>query len=262
VDVALSGLRADFFLVALAGCRIKSGQPYWLETHGHAVAIRVAGWPSGALIIGSDRSLWSYPGPWSNPWVAQPHTRELRSIAASDSAGYALLSDGEVARFVGGRWKPYEGSQTWGASDIGVTEDDRLLVIVGGKLRAVERGELKDLGCDAVNAVAVAGTHADEAFVLDGDGALYLSRQGRCDKLDAPVRLQRIAARPNRLLAVAFDGSLWRRRGSAWAKLPAPFKYRTGQVATATRAQDVGVSAYTSWVVDNDGSVFLLSDET
>jgi hypothetical protein len=251
-----------FFWILLGGCRIQSAAPYWLETHGHAVGLRVAGWPSGALLIGSDRQLWSYPGPWSNPWVMQPRLHELRAIAASDSAGYALLSDGEVARYAAGRWKPYDGSQAWGASEIGVTDDDRVLLIVAGKLRALERGELKALGCDAVVSVAVAGTHSDVAFVLDRDGALYQSTPGRCDKIEAPARLQRIAARSNRLLAVGVDGSLWRRRRGSWTKLPPPFKYRAGQVATATRAQDVGVSAYSSWLVDNEGSVFLLSDET
>lgn len=245
-----------------ASCRIKPSEPYWLEAHGHAVGVRVAGWPSGALLIGSDRGLWSYPGPWSSPWVSLPHAHELRAITASDSAGYALFADGEVSRYAAGRWKPYDGSQAWGASEIGVTDDDRLLLIVAGKLRALERGELKALGCDTVASVAVAGTHAGEGFVLDRDGALYASAQGRCDKVDAPVRFRRIAARSNRLLAVAVDGSLWRRRGGSWSKLPAPFKYRAGQIATAGRAQDVGVSAYTSWLIDTEGSVFLLSDET
>jgi hypothetical protein len=260
----LSSFRSVFFLIVLAstGCKIKSSAPYWLEVHGHAVGVRVAGWPSGALLIGSDRHLWEYPGPWSNPWVPQAHTHELRAVAASDSSGYALLSDGEVSRFANGRWRSFEGSQAWGVTEIGATEDDTLLLIARGKLSVFEHGALKELSCDAVTGVAVAGVQGEDAFLLDQSGALYLNSQGKCDRIAAPTPLARIAARPNRLLAVGTDGSLWRRRGGAWGKLAPPFKYRIGQVATATQAQDVGVSAYSSWVVDDEGSVYLLSDET
>jgi hypothetical protein len=108
----------------------------------------------------------------------------------------------------------------------------------------------------------VTGTQGEDAFVLDQAGALFRNADGRCDKVSAPAPLQRIAARSDRLLAVAADGSVWRRRADKWTQLPLPFKYRPGQAAIATRVQDVGVSAYSTWLVDTEGSVFLLSDES
>jgi hypothetical protein len=252
-----------FFWVSFAsvGCRIKSKQPYWLETHGHALGNRVAGWAGGALLLGGDRHLWGYPGPWSNPWVPKAQTRPLRAIAATDSVAYGLLSDGQIARFTGA-WSPIEGSAAWGASELGITEDEHLLVIANGKLRVFDHGELRPLACDAINASAVAGTQGDDAFLLDQAGTLYLNADGRCDKVDAPSRLQRIAARSDRLLAVTVDGSVWRRRAGKWAHLPPPFKYRAGQAPAPMLAQDVGISAYSTWLVDTEGSVFLLSDES
>jgi len=246
---------------ASAGCRIKSKEPYWLETHGHALGNRVAGWAFGALLLGGDRHLWGYPGTWSNPWLPKAQTRPLRAIAASNSVAYGLLSDGQIARFNGG-WSPIEGSAAWGVSELGITADEHLLVIANGKLRVVDHGELRALACDAVNASVVAGTQGDDAFLLDQTGALYLNADGRCDKLDAPSRLQRIAAGPDRLLAVANDGSVWRRRAGKWTHLPLPLKYRAGQAPVPTLVQDVGLSAYSTWLVDTEGSVFLLSDES
>ena len=143
-----------------------------------------------------------------------------------------------------------------------MTEDEHLLVIANGRLRVLDHGELRALACDAVNGSAVAGTQGDDAFLLDQAGALYLNADGRCDKVVAPARFQRIAARSDRLLAVAMDGSVWRRRGGEWTHLPQPFKYRSGQAPAPALAQDVGVSAYSTWLVDTEGSVFLLSDES
>ena len=248
-------------LFGSASCRIRSKEPYWIETHGHALGNRVVGWAGGALLLGGDSHLWGYPGPWSNPWVPKSQTRPLRAIAGANSVAYGLLSDGQVARFTGG-WSAIEGSAAWGASEIALTDDEHLLVIAAGKLRLFEHGELKPLACDALAGVALAGIHGNEAFLLDQAGALYLNADGRCDKISAPTRLQRIAARSDRLLAVAVDGSVWRRRAGAWRQLPAPFKFRAGQAPAPMRAQDVGVSAYSTWLVDTEGSVFLLSDES
>jgi len=260
-----------FFLISLcsAGCRIKSKAPYWIQTHGGSLGGRVVGWEGGALLLGGDQHLWCYPGTWATPWVPRDQSRALRAIAAAKQSAYGLFTDGRVARFSGGwsptsggGWSAIEGSAAWGASELSMTDDGHLLLIANGKLRVLEGGALKSLDCDALDTVAVAGTHGDGAFVLDAAGALYFNGAGRCDKINAPVPLQRIAANSDRLLAVAVDGSVWRRRANVWSRLPAPSKYRTGQTATDKQAQDVGVSAYSTWLVDAEGAVFLLSDET
>ena len=206
--------------------------------------------------------MWGYPGPWSNPWIPRAQTHSLRAIAAANSVAYAVLSDGQLARFNGGGWAPVEGSAAWGISELGMTEDEHVLVIANGKLRLVDHGQLTPLACDAIAAGAVAGTRGDDAFILDQAGVLYLNADGRCDKVDAPARLRRIAARSDRLLAVTVDGAIWRRRATSWVLLPPPAKYRAGQRPVVMQAQDVGVSAYSTWLTDTEGSVFILSDES
>ncbi|HEY3253941.1 MAG TPA: hypothetical protein VGJ91_08345, partial [Polyangiaceae bacterium] len=145
--------------------------------------------------------------------------------------------------------------------EISVSEDEHLLVIANGKLRMFDRDGLRPLGCDDIGPVAVAATHGEGAFVLDKDGALFFNGDGHCDPIAAPVRLQRIAATPERLLAVDVDGVVWRRRANVWNPLPAPFKCRVGQAPFTKPAVDVAVSAYSTWLADSEGSVFILSDE-
>ena len=221
----------------------------------------MAGWSEGVLLLGGDQHLWSYPGAWARPWLPKAQTRPLRALAAANRVAYALLSDGKVSRFTGG-WSPIEGSAAWGATELGVTEDEHLLVIANGKLRAFSHGGLKPLNCDAIDATAVAGTRDEEAFVLDGTGSLFFNGNGVCEKVTAPAPLRRIAATSERLLAVAVDGSVWRRRNAVWVRLPPPFKSRAGQAPVQKQAQDVAVSAYSTWLADTEGAVFLLSDES
>lgn len=247
---------------AVAGCRIRSNEPYWLEAHGNGVGYHVAGWTAGALVLGSNQQLWSYPGPYARSWAAQPQTHSLRSVAAGSDVAYGLTLDGEVGRLERNHWRLLEESKGWGVSEVGATDDDHLLVIVAGKLRAVDRGELQPPSCAAITSVAVAGVHGDQAFVLDQTGDLYLNADGRCENIPAPTKLRRIAAKPGRLVALAQDGSVWRRRASTWSRLPAPFKYRTGHAPAPCQPQDVGTSLYSTWLVDTDGDIFLLSDET
>lgn len=248
--------------VSVQGCRIRSKDPYWIETHGHALGSRIAGWALGVVMIGTDQHLWGYPGGWNNPWEAKEQSRALRAVTGAHTHVYGLLADGRAARFSGSRWIPIEGSQAWGASEVSITETEHLLVIAGGKLRATTRAELSPLSCDEhPDLVAVAALSADSAFVVDQSGRLFFNGDGRCDPIPAPANLRRIAATSNRLVAVAADRSLWRRRDNAWVKLPMPFKNRPGQAPAAAHPEDVAVSESSTWVVDTEGSVYLLSDE-
>ena len=248
--------------VSVHGCRIRSKDPYWIEAHGHALGTRIAGWALGVVMIGTDQHLWGYPGGWNNPWEAREQSRALRAVTGAHTHVYGLLADGRAARFSGSHWIPIEGSQAWNASEISVTDNERLLVLTGGKLRVATRGELSPLACDEhPDLVAVAALSPDSAFVVDQSGSLFFNGDGRCDPVPAPVRLRRIAAISTRLVAVAVDRSLWRRRDNAWVKLPVPFKNRPGQFPAAAQPEDVGVSAHSTWVVDTEGTVYVLSDE-
>jgi hypothetical protein len=256
VAIALGG--------AAGGCRIRSKDPYWIEAHGRAEALRLSAWPAGALAIGTDHRLYGYPGPWGRSWYPQGHPAELRTIAASNVAVYAIFNDGQVARFAADRWAPVPASAAWGATELGATQDDRLIVVAGGKVQIFDGASLRDApSCaSAVPAVAVAGTRGDEAFVLDQEGGLHHLAGDVCTTLDTPTRLQRIAANAGRLLAVGADGTVWRWRDARWTALPAPFKYRAGRRAFPTQARDVSASAYSSWLLDDAGAIFVLSDES
>lgn len=249
-------------VAASASCRFLPNEPYWIEPHGTAQGVGVTAWPSGALAIGTDRHLYRYPGAWSRPWLPHGPTQNLRAIAASRVAVYAILDDGQVARFADNTWTPLAGSASWGASGLAATEDDRLFVLVGGRARLVEGVDLKEGPCGSLVGTSISAVGSDDLYVLDAAGNLHQGRSGRCDRVDAPVPLQRVAATKDRLVAVGKDGSVWRRRDGAWKVLPEPRKFRPGRRPYTTRARDVAVSPHSTWIMDDEGHVFLLSAET
>ncbi|HEX4403315.1 MAG TPA: hypothetical protein VH560_00700, partial [Polyangia bacterium] len=206
---ARAGVVVVVFVAALvtgAACRFQPNHPSWIEAQGQARGVRVGAWARGALTIGTDRHLWRYPGEWSRPWLPEGPPQELRALAGSPTAVYGVLADGQVARYQDGAWAPYAGSIGWGASDVSASEDGVVLVVVSGHVRRVDGLELRDTVCPALAAAGVASLGLERAFVLDGDGALYDGGPGRCDHVDAPVRLVRIAANGRRLVAVGADG--------------------------------------------------------
>lgn len=249
-------------LPVMTSCKIRPPTPYWIETHGQAVGVRIAGWSNGVLLVDGNHQLWTYPGHWSQPWLTQGTTRGLRMVTASKAVAYGVTNEDKLFRFTGNQWLSYKGAEGESISEIAVTDDDRLLLLVDGKLKELRSQNLEGLDCDSISGVAVTGGAANEAYVVDQNGALYLDAMGRCSPVPAPARLRRIAGRPDRLLAVGADGSIWRRRANTWARLPAPTKYRAGHTARETRADDIALSAYTTWLLDDEGSVFVLSDET
>jgi hypothetical protein len=249
-------------LVAGAACRFQPNHPSWIEAQGQAQGVRVGAWSGGALTIGTDRRLWRYPGEWSRPWLPEGPQQELRALAGSPTSIYGVLADGQVARYQGGTWTPYAGSIGWGASAVSASEDDVLLVIVSGHVRRVDGLDLRDTVCPAIAAADVASVGLERAFVLDGEGALFDGGAGRCDRVDAPMRLVRIAANGRRLVGVGVDGTVWRRRDGAWAALPPIEKYRPARAAFEPRARDVAVSVNSTWLMDEEGAIFVLSDES
>lgn len=253
---------ALFVSALTASCTFMPNEPYWIEAFGQGQASRIAAGPVGGVIVGTDAHLYTYPGPWGRPWVQQG-AQGLRAVAASQQSIYGILDDGQVARFARGGWVPYAGSSSWNASEVLASPDDRLLVVASGRLMQVDQGELKETECSELNGVAAAGVRDNEAFVIDQIGALYLGRSGQCVKVESPVRFRRIAARQGRVVGVGVDGRVWRRRdGGAWAQLSAPMKYRPGRAPFKTDATEVALSSYATWIVDNEGSIFLLSDES
>jgi hypothetical protein len=257
------GLGLVLIAMAAAGCRFMPNEPYWIEGFGRGRAVHISAWPLGALAIGPDAILYTYPGTWAQPWIGQS-SPALKGIAASHSYVYGLHTDGQLSRRTGGgHWQPVPGSAAWNASVLSVTEDDRVWVVADGALRAVEGNQLRQTVCASLAVAWVAAVRGDAAFLLDQSGGLHRASGGRCERIETPVALQHIAATTGRLLAVSVDGAIWRRRdGGAWTKLPAPIKYRPGRRGFATQAREVAVSAHSSWILDHEGSIFVLSEET
>jgi hypothetical protein len=211
------------------GCRFRSPGAYWIEAHGEGRAVRLAGRPAGV----------------------------------ASAAVYVISPNGEVVRVVDGRGTAYAGSVGWGSSAIAASEDDRLFVVVGGRTRQVDGADLKDAPCGSVAATAIAAAGGDEIYVVDGVGALYRGTANACAPVATPTPLRDVAAFPGRVVAVGRDGTVWRRRGEQpWQPLPAAVEYRPGGVESPRPAVQAALSATCTWLLDQDGAVFVLSDET
>jgi len=251
------------FGLSATGCRFMPSGAHWIEGHGEGRLVHLAGSPAGVLGIGEDTHLWAYPVEWSRPWVQRDAAQELRTIASSPVALYAIVKSGEVVRVVDGRWTTFAGSIGWGATSLGASEDDRLFIVIGGRIRRVEGVDLKEAPCDGVSAAVVSGVRGDEIYVVDAAGALHHGTPTSCPIVPTPTPVRDVAARNGRLIVVATDGRVWRRRGDeAWRLLPAVNKYRPFRGPFEVKAAQVALTDYSTWLLDREGSVFVLSDES
>jgi hypothetical protein len=251
---------AGALLAAAAGCRFMPKDGHWIEAHGTARAKRIAGAPTGVEAIGMDDALYLYPTDWARPWRALGG-QQVKALAASSAAFYVISNGGEVVRIVNGVWSPLAGSVAWGATTLAASPEDKLYVVVGGHLRRVEGADLRDAPCGDVK-VAWAAARGDEVYVLDGAGTLFRGAPGACAQEATPGPLQDVSAFTDRLVAVTRAGEVWRRRnGQPWRPLPAVKKYRPGRYPYVVTAVQTSLSATSTWLLDAEGSVFLLSDE-
>jgi hypothetical protein len=102
----------------------------------------------------------------------------------------------------------------------------------------------------------------DDVYVLEDGGALFHGSAAGCAPAKAPAPLREVAAFPGRVVAIGRDGVLWRQRGGGeWRRLPAVRKYRPGRRPYTVEATQVSVSETSTWLLDNESTVFLLSDE-
>jgi hypothetical protein len=260
---ALAGALLAALLGLAAGCRFMPQGGHWIEAHGSARAKRIAGAPSGVQAIGMDDALYLYPTDWARPWRALGG-QQVKALAASTAAFYVISNGGEVVRIVNGVWSPLAGSVAWGVTALAASPEDKLYAVVGGHLRRVEGADLRDAPCGDINVGRVAA-RGDEVYVIDGAGTLFRGTAAGCMAASSPGPLRDVAAFTNRLVAISRDGAVWRQRGQqnegAWRALPAIRKYRSGRYPYLVGAQQVSLSATSTWIVDDESSVFLLSDE-
>jgi hypothetical protein len=248
---------------AVAGCRFTPKGGHWVEAHGTALAKRLAAGTPGVTIMGMDGGLYLYPTDWARPWRAlggQP----AKAIAASATATYIISPANEVVRIVNGAPTPYAGSVGWGATGLAASTGDQLFVIVGGHLRRVADGEPRDAPCGDVGAVTASAVSADEVYVVDGAGALHRGTPAGCTTVSTPAPLRDVAALGDRVVVVTNDGSVWRKKGAdpSWRELAPVRKYRPGRRPYLVEAQQVSLSPTSTWLLDTENSVFLLSDQT
>lgn len=253
---------ASLVAVAVSGCRFMPKGAHWVEAHGGARAVRVAGRPAGVVAIGTNRRLYAYPTDYARPW-RELGPQEVRELASSLIALYVIGASGELWRVVDGQWTTYPGSGTWGATAIAASADDRLFVIVGGKTRRVDGADLRDAPCGDVVATAMAAVTADELYVIDSAGGLHHGLATSCALVTTPGPLRNVAVSGERLVGVTTTGAVWRRRGEAdWLALPVVREYRSGAFPQEVLAAEVALSSTCTWVLDQAGAVFVLSDET
>jgi hypothetical protein len=249
--------------VTVAGaCRFQAPGAYWIEAHGEGRAVRLAGYPAGVVAIGPDARLWAYPTDYARPW-SHLGAADARAIAASSAALYIISPSNQVTRVVGGNERVYAGSVGWGPSAIAAGDDDSLFVVVGGHTRRVHGDDLTDAPCGDIVATSIAAASGGEIYVLDAAGGLYRGTASGCARVPAPAPLRDVAAFPGRVVVVGQDGGVWRRRGEEpWRALPAAVKYRPGRAGVSAPAVQAALSATCTWLLDMEGAVFVLSDET
>ncbi len=250
-------------VAVVCGCRFMPQGAHWVETHGDGRVARIAGRPAGVIAIGQDRRLWAYPTDYARPW-RQEGPQEARELTSSLVALYVLAPSGELSRVTDGHWASLAGSVAWGVTAIAASEDDHLFAVVGGRTRRVEGSELKEAPCGAVVAISIAAVGGDDIYVIDAEGGLFHgTTTTTCVHVTIPEPIRNIAVNAGRMVVVTKGGSVWRRRGEAqWQALPTLRKYRKEVFPEEGIATQVGLSAYSTWVLDQNGTVFLLSDET
>ena len=114
-----------------------------------------------------------------------------------------------------------------------------------------------------MSASVVTGVRGDEIYVVDASGALHHGTPGSCPVVPTPTPVRDVAARNGRVIVVATDGGVWRRRGDeAWRALPPVKKYRPFRAPFEVKGAQVALTDYSTWLLDGEGAVFVLSDET
>jgi hypothetical protein len=257
-----AGLVVAAGLAVALGCRFQAPGAYWIEAHGDGHAVRVAGRPAGVVALGPDARLWIYPTDYSQPW-RRFDSEAVNALAASTDAVYIITAGGQVSRSADGPWVAYGGSVGWGATALAASEDDHLFVVVGGRPHRVEGDQLQDAPCGGVAATSIAAGAGGELYVIDVMGRLNRGDASSCAQVDTPVPAKQVAVGGGRVVLVGTDGSAWRRRGAEpWRALPPVIRYRPGSRGVKVLAAEVSLSATCTWLLDRDGDVFVLSDET
>jgi len=251
------GVLVSFGSVA---CRIRSGAPHWIETHGRAQVQRVAGGPMGLLAIGTNGLIYNYPefGSVWHEWNGHLHPRVVtgsrQGIVYADQEG--RVGKGNHGHVSNPAW-------TLGSPVNALATDES-----GEKLYAVSDGHVSRLDsagpvpgpCTELRIVSIALSQ-DALWLSDGEH-VYIGNDAACQPaVGAPSRVTRLAGLGSRLFAVDAAGDVFRKtQGNAWERLPRPLKFRPDQLPMLHPALDVTLTGTAAWLVDDENSVFVLSE--
>jgi hypothetical protein len=249
-----------FSCLVAFGCRIRSSGPRWIETHGRGELTQIAGGPVGLHAIGTNGLAYAFPGPggtW-HEWSPQ-----LRPLALAGTREGILYSDREHR--VGYAQPGRNVSPSWTlASDVtGLVSDEsgeRAYAVSDGQVvRLLESGQVKNV-CDGVRAVGITISHG-QLWVSDAQ-QLYLETDDKCSVAPGtPARVTRLSGLADRLFVVDASGDVFRRlKDRSWQKLPRPRKFRADRMPHDQPVTDVAVTSTAAFALDNERTVFVLSE--
>jgi hypothetical protein len=241
------------------GCRIRSTGPHWTETHGRGELTRLAGGSAGLLAIGTNGLVYRYPesGTWRE-WSAQ-----FRPLAITGSRDGLLYS--ERGGRVGSARQGRVAAPTWTLnSDVtDLASDgsgDHAYAIADGRIsQLLPSGQLAAV-CPNVHAVGIAFAQG-KLWLSDGQ-RLYVATENDCTAAGAaPERVIRLSGFADRLFVVDALGDVLRRmKDGSWQKLPRPMKFRADRMPQEHPVTDVAVTSTATWVLDDERTVFVLSE--
>ena len=256
--VTLLSLLACLLMV---GCRIRSTGPHWTETHGRGELIRIAGGSVGLLAIGSNGLVYNYPetgGTW-HEWNGQLHPRAIGG--SRDGLLYSGQDAGRVGFGRRGRVDAPAWTLSADATDLAGDSSGKLsYAIANGRVsRLLESGQVADV-CPEVHAVGIAIAQ-DKLWVSDAQRLYVATESGCTGAAAAPEHVIRLSGLGDRLFVVDAQGDVFRRvKTGSWQKLPRPKKFRADRMPLDRSVTDVAVTSTAAWVLDDERTVFLLSE--
>ncbi len=245
---------------SVIACRIRSGAPHWIETHGHAQVQRVAGGPMGLLGIGTNGLVYNYPE-FGSVWHEWNNRLRPRALAGSRQGLVYADQEGHVGK--GNRGHVGNAEWTLGSAVSALATDENgsaLYAVADGHVSRLEAAGQVPGPCAELHVLSIA--LARDALWLSDGQRVFIGSDAACQPAPgAPAHITRLAGLGQRLFAVDASGDVFRTtQGNVWERLPRPLKFRADQLPQFHPALDVAVTGTAAWVVDDESNVFVLSE--